>query len=132
MSRVRVKMAATGTSACACDKASTSSFLRSIQQGILEECVTESSPVLAYGCVHCKGKHNDTPLILAIRHGHLHVVKVLCTRFNAPLEVANNDGKRPLHEAAQCGRVECARFLLNFGAGVDSLKRADWLVLKMT
>ena len=110
---------------CTCEKRDTSRFLKLIQQGVLEECVNDHS---TFGCVHCTGKHKDTPLILAVRHGHLHVVKKLCVDFGAPLETPNSDGKRPLHEAAQSGHVECAKFLLLQRAEVDPLKRADWSV----
>ncbi|KAI1289878.1 Ankyrin repeat domain-containing protein 16 [Halotydeus destructor] len=47
------------------------------------------------------------------------------------LEVANLDGKRPLHFAAQSGQVDTAQLLLDSGAQVDSLKRADWTPLMM-
>ncbi|RMB90266.1 hypothetical protein DUI87_33299 [Hirundo rustica rustica] len=46
-------------------------------------------------------------------------------------EVANGDYKRPIHEAASMGHQECVAFLLERGASVDCLKKADWTPLMM-
>ena len=46
-------------------------------------------------------------------------------------EVANHDGKRPLHEAAQYGHVDCASYLIGAGVDVDALKRATWTPLML-
>ena len=125
-----LKMAAK-SSVCSCKKADTITLLRWIQQGALPEGIEESridvSPLT--GCVYCIGSHGDGPLLVAARCGHLDVVKTLCERYGCPLEVSNDDGKRPLHEAAQNGHTECARYLLYRGAHVDALKKADWWVV---
>ena len=47
------------------------------------------------------------------------------------LEVANHDGKRPIHEAAQYGHVKCAAYLIEKGVDVDALKRATWTPLML-
>lgn len=72
------------------------------------------------------GRSGDTLLHYAARHGHLDVMKFLIQQLGADVEVFNNDYKRPLHEAASMGHEECVDFLLQEGANVDSLKRADW------
>nr|WPK86764.1 NLRC3-like protein 44 [Sebastes schlegelii] len=43
------------------------------------------------------------------------------------VELHNNDYKRPLHEAASMSHQACVSYLLQEGANVDSLKKADWL-----
>ena len=47
------------------------------------------------------------------------------------LEVANHDGKRPIHEAAQSGHVACVSYLIRAGVDVDALKRATWTPLML-
>lgn len=42
------------------------------------------------------------------------------------MESLNREYKRPLHEAAQTGSIDCIRLLLSHGASVDSFKIADW------
>ncbi|XP_014866184.1 PREDICTED: ankyrin repeat domain-containing protein 16 [Poecilia mexicana] len=77
------------------------------------------------------GRSGDTLLHYAARHGHLDVMEFLIKQLGADVEVFNNDYKRPLHEAASMGHEECVGFLLQEGANVDSLKRADWTPLMM-
>ncbi|NXE54733.1 ANR16 protein, partial [Casuarius casuarius] len=47
------------------------------------------------------------------------------------LEGVDGDYKRPLHEAAAAGRAACVLYLLQKGASVDCLKKADWTPLMM-
>jgi len=65
-------------------------------------------------------------MLLAARHDHVDLLEILYERHGCQLEVSNCDGKRPLHEAAQNGHVKCAQYLIEQGAEIDSLKRADW------
>ncbi|XP_012280593.1 ankyrin repeat domain-containing protein 16 isoform X2 [Orussus abietinus] len=77
---------------------------------------------------------DDTPLHLAAREGHLHVVKHLCEGWSRPsyrVDVTNNDMKRPLHDAAQFSRSDILKYLIQQGAYVDSLKRGDWTPLML-
>ncbi|XP_005935403.1 ankyrin repeat domain-containing protein 16 isoform X2 [Haplochromis burtoni] len=77
------------------------------------------------------GKSGDTLLHYAARHGHLDIVKYLIKRVGLDVEVYNNDYKRPLHEAASMSHKDCVSYLLQEGAKVDSLKKADWTPLMM-
>ncbi|MED6258106.1 hypothetical protein ATANTOWER_003014 [Ataeniobius toweri] len=77
------------------------------------------------------GRSGDTLLHYAARHGHLDVMEFLIKQLGADVEVYNNDYKRPLHEAASMGHEVCVSYLLQEGANVDSLKKADWTPLMM-
>ena len=79
---------------------------------------------------YCHESSGDTPLILAARYQRYEILKEL-VNSGAGIEHFNFDGKRSLHEAAYNGCALCVRFLLNQGAQVDSLKRADWTPLMM-
>ena len=119
-------MASRKSCMCSCSKSDTALLLKGIQHGVLKLAVNEEGSSRVTGCVYCYGSHKDTPLIVAVRHGYIEIVRTLCEEYGAPLEVANSDGKRPLHEVAQNKHVECAEYLLKQGAQVDSLKMADW------
>lgn len=77
----------------------------------------------------------DTPMHVAAREGHLNVVEYLCDSFERPVDfkvnVVNKDMKRPLHEAAQFSRIHVLRYLIEKGATIDCLKRADWTPLML-
>ncbi|XP_028307322.1 ankyrin repeat domain-containing protein 16 [Gouania willdenowi] len=73
----------------------------------------------------------DSLLHYAARHGHLDIVQFLIEQLGMDVEVYNNDYKRPLHEAASMSHTECVQYLLQVGAKVDSLKKADWTPLMM-
>ena len=76
-------------------------------------------------------KSGDTALHIAARCGHVCLLEYLLSS-GVDKDISNLDGKRPLHEAAQTGQLECVQCLLKSGAQVDSLKRADWLVLRFS
>ena len=108
------------------------SFLREVQEGNLPDLAgflqSHSSPGTPGDLLMCVNKHGDTPLLVAARHGHLDLLRRLLEDYKVPLEHTNTDGKTALHEVAQNGHVECADYLVQSGARVDCLKRADWLV----
>ena len=74
-------------------------------------------------CVHSKS--GDTPIIVASRHGHQDLMKFLIHR-GVDIEQRNKDLKRPLHEAAAGGHLDCVKLLIEHDAEIDCLKRADW------
>ncbi|KAJ6666301.1 hypothetical protein lerEdw1_000573 [Lerista edwardsae] len=77
------------------------------------------------------GKSGDTLLHYAARHGHLNILGYLVETLAMDIELFNNDYKRPLHEAASMGHRDCLLYLLDRGATVDCLKKADWTPLMM-
>nr|XP_032653386.1 ankyrin repeat domain-containing protein 16 isoform X3 [Chelonoidis abingdonii] len=77
------------------------------------------------------GKSGDTLLHYAARHGHLNVLTHLVEALEMDIEMFNNDYKRPLHEAASMGHRDCVLYLLDKGATIDCLKKADWTPLMM-
>ncbi|XP_007655156.2 ankyrin repeat domain-containing protein 16 [Ornithorhynchus anatinus] len=79
----------------------------------------------------CHGRTGDTLLHYAARHGHRDILAYLVEVWQMDIEAPNRDYKRPLHEAASMGHRSCVLFLLERGAAVDSLKKADWTPLMM-
>ncbi|NXE15490.1 ANR16 protein, partial [Lophotis ruficrista] len=77
------------------------------------------------------GRLGDTLLHHAARYGHLDVLAFLVEELEMDIEVSNSDYKRPLHEAASMGNGECVSYLLERGASIDCLKKADWTPLMM-
>ncbi|XP_061662554.1 ankyrin repeat domain-containing protein 16 isoform X2 [Syngnathoides biaculeatus] len=77
------------------------------------------------------GRSGDTLVHYAARHGHVDILKFLIKEVGTDVEVYNNDYKRPLHEAASMGHRACVSYLLQEGAQVDCLKKADWTPLMM-
>ncbi|KAM7057067.1 ankyrin repeat domain-containing protein 16 isoform 5-T6 [Acridotheres tristis] len=77
------------------------------------------------------GRLGDSLLHHAARSGHRDVLEFLVLELGMDMEVANGDYKRPIHEAASMGHQECVAFLLQRGASVDCLKKADWTPLMM-
>ena len=107
-------------------------FLREIQQGTLPDATKLSQFYHFQGStgdlIMCANKHGDTPFLIAARHGHWELLRKLFAEYGVSLEHTNTDGKSALHEAAQNGHTSCANFLIQAGACVDCLKRADWSV----
>ncbi|KAM6436274.1 ankyrin repeat domain-containing protein 16 isoform 1-T2 [Liasis olivaceus] len=77
------------------------------------------------------GKLGDTLLHFAARHGRLDILRYLAETVGMDVELVNRDYKRPLHEAASMGHPDCVSYLLEQGATVDCLKKADWTPLMM-
>ncbi|KAM4570307.1 ankyrin repeat domain-containing protein 16 [Odontesthes bonariensis] len=98
----------------------------------LEEQISSGGSAAAHtvGSKHF-GRSGDTLLHYAARLGHLNIVEYLIKQLGVDVEVYNNDYKRPLHEAASMSHKECVSYLLQNGAKVDSLKKADWTPLMM-
>uniref|UniRef100_A0A3Q3DBI5 Ankyrin repeat domain-containing protein 16 n=1 Tax=Hippocampus comes TaxID=109280 RepID=A0A3Q3DBI5_HIPCM len=103
---------------------------------------TEGIPLLCFICRNERslsnvarnkhfGRSGDTLVHYAARHGHLDILDFLVKEIGTDVEVYNNDYKRPLHEAASMGHLACVSYLLQEGAKVDSLKKADWTPLMM-
>ncbi|XP_005383908.1 PREDICTED: ankyrin repeat domain-containing protein 16 isoform X2 [Chinchilla lanigera] len=78
-----------------------------------------------------QGLAGDTLLHCAARHGRRDTLAYLVEAWGMDIEAANRDYKRPLHEAAAMGHRDCVCYLLDRGASVDCLKKADWTPLMM-
>ncbi|NXD28524.1 ANR16 protein, partial [Spelaeornis formosus] len=77
------------------------------------------------------GRLGDSLLHHAARLGQRDVLEFLVQEMGMDVEVTNGHYKRPIHEAASMGHQECVSFLLERGASVDCLKKADWTPLMM-
>ncbi|XP_061494052.1 ankyrin repeat domain-containing protein 16 isoform X4 [Rhineura floridana] len=77
------------------------------------------------------GRSGDTLLHYAARHGQLSILSYLVETLEMDTELFNNDYKQPLHEAGSMGHRDCVLYLLNRGATVNCLKKADWTPLMM-
>ena len=75
-------------------------------------------------------KSGDTLLHICCRCGSQSVLSYIIDELGANVEVSNNDGKRPLHDAAQNSEEGCLSILLYHGAETNVLKRSDWYVLE--
>ncbi|XP_064905423.1 ankyrin repeat domain-containing protein 16 [Columba livia] len=108
--------------------------LRLVQEGRLELLRVELPPDAVRGSEEQNwryGRSGDTLLHHAARYGHRDVLAYLVETLGMDVEVFNSDYKRPLHEAASMGYGECVSYLLERGASVDCLKKADWTPLMM-
>lgn len=77
-------------------------------------------------------KTGDTVLHCASRLGLVNVIECLVGNFT-PLSVdcKNKDDKTALHDAAQFSQYEACQKLLEMGADINALKRADWTPLML-
>lgn len=77
-------------------------------------------------------KTGDTVLHCASRLGLVNVIECLVGNF-IPMSVdcKNKDDKTALHEAAQFSQYKACEKLLEMGANVNALKRADWTPLML-
>nr|XP_023019446.1 ankyrin repeat domain-containing protein 16-like [Leptinotarsa decemlineata] len=77
-------------------------------------------------------KTGDTVLHCAARLGHISIIHYLISRFTpTAIDCKNKDDKTPLHEAAQFSQFESCKILIEYGANVNALKRADWTPLML-
>ncbi|XP_026876031.2 ankyrin repeat domain-containing protein 16 isoform X2 [Electrophorus electricus] len=77
------------------------------------------------------GKSGDTLLHYAARHGHLDILMYFVEKMGMDIELYNNDYKRALHEASSMSHRTCVQYLVDKGAIIDCLKKADWTPLMM-
>jgi len=73
--------------------------------------------------VNAQSACGNTPLHCAVQHNHAEIVELLIKFAGAGsvrLEEPNENGHTPLMEAASAGFVECARLLIEAGAGVNT------------
>lgn len=77
-------------------------------------------------------KTGDSILHIAARLGQEDIVNyILSSWFPKQVDIRNNDCKTPLHEAAQFSQEKIVQILLDNGAQVDAIKRADWTPLML-
>ncbi|KAL7882570.1 hypothetical protein SRHO_G00002280 [Serrasalmus rhombeus] len=77
------------------------------------------------------GKSGDTLLHYAARHGHFDILRYFIEELGMDIELYNNDYKRALHEAASMSHEQCVQYLIDRGAQIDCLKKADWTPFMM-
>ena len=76
--------------------------------------------------------HGQTCMHIAAREGEAAIIERLSKEFSSKaINLEDNDGKVPLHEACIYGQKDCAIILLNIGSPVDPLKHADWTPLML-
>ncbi|XP_059158002.1 ankyrin repeat domain-containing protein 16-like [Physella acuta] len=83
---------------------------------------------------HIHKKTGDTIVHIACRYGSHKILKYVREsdkNYVRLFEVCNNDGKRPLHDAAQYSHPNCLQILLESKVQVDSLKKGDWTPLML-
>ncbi|KAM7537316.1 hypothetical protein Aperf_G00000074880 [Anoplocephala perfoliata] len=92
-------------------------------EGALEEACRIGDPKIVYLLLHAGANVMDfnidgnTPLHLAVHHGHLECVKLL-VEYGSDLEALDSSQFTPLMKAADKGHVEIVRYLFNHGAKV--------------
>lgn len=76
-------------------------------------------------------KTGDSILNTAARTSDVTSLKYIVENYPGGVNWKNKDNKTPLHEAAQFSRPENVDLLLECGAEVNALKRADWTPLML-
>ena len=66
--------------------------------------------------VNSRDENNDTPLIIAARHGQSTIVKLLMTRKGVDLDASNHSRSTALFAACEQGHAEIVKLLLEIGA----------------
>ena len=79
----------------------------------------------------CYAKSQDTVIHMCAKLGRVDFLEYLKDILDPNelvflVNLGNVDGKTPLHEASQFSQVGAAAFLLNCGAKIDTIKKADW------
>lgn len=76
--------------------------------------------LLAHGAnVNGRGEEGKTPLILAVEHDHLNVVKMLLEQEHIEINDTDREGKTALLWAVELQLMEIAELLCNKGASTD-------------
>ncbi|KAJ8972762.1 hypothetical protein NQ317_006278 [Molorchus minor] len=107
--------------------------LREVQNGNKESLVNilEEYPSLHWAEIFYD-KTGDTVLHCASRLGFIDVIDYLLNNFTPKsVECKNKDDKTPLHEGAQFAQYKACQRLIEHGANVNALKRADWTPLML-
>eukprot|EP00732_Lithocolla_globosa_P005540 Lithocolla_globosa_v1_NODE_5809_length_1180_cov_11.515556.p1 type:complete len:231 gc:universal NODE_5809_length_1180_cov_11.515556:999-307(-) len=67
--------------------------------------------------------NGNTPISLAIQHGHMEVFNLLLTKCPQSVKMENSDGWALLHFTARYGRSEVAEILIDKGENIDALDK---------
>ncbi len=86
--------------------------------GIINAIRTNNIPQvtsLIYSCIdiNAKDSHNRIPLIFAIQHKNIEIIKLLLNHKDIDVNVKDNDGYTPLMAAVQQHNTEIVKLLLN-------------------
>merc|ERR1712226_34390 len=74
--------------------------------------------------------HGETCLHVACREGNERIVELLLSSYKSKaLNIKDDDGKCPIHEAVIHNNIGCVRLLLAHHSPIDPLKRSDWTPL---
>ncbi|MCP9440729.1 MAG: ankyrin repeat domain-containing protein [Nitrospira sp.] len=103
---------------------SLSGCILSLEQGLREAVINgdsvQAATVLAEGAkIETADERGMTPLLLAVKHGHRHLVELLLEK-GADLTHARHDGLTPLFMAIREGRPDMVALLLEKGADANA------------
>ncbi|XP_018569984.1 ankyrin repeat domain-containing protein 16 [Anoplophora glabripennis] len=108
-------------------------LLRRIRRGsenALQE-LFETEPTFLWSESY-NSRTGDSVLHYAARLGLINILESIIVMCKCKcVDLKNKDDKTPLHEAAQCSQYRACEILLEHGANVDTLKRADWTPLML-
>ena len=68
----------------------------------------------------------ETPLLLAVKAGHLAIIELLLRNKAAALSTKDGDGQEPLHHAIRMGRLDIVNLLLSNKVSVSSENNFGW------
>ena len=113
------------------------SLIDSVHHGDLAKFKDELNKVPDWQLQHCRyAKSQDTLVMLICKLGRVEFLQILLDKLTRDeieylFNLSNNDGKTPLHEAAQFSQPQTIAFLLDHNVKVDPIKRADWTPLHL-
>lgn len=77
------------------------------------------------GCdLNAKGYFGLTALHFAVRFDKLSCTKYLCEEKNVKLDIEDDNGNTPIHDAARMGSLKCIEILINKGANKEHTNKA--------